>query len=211
MSVPYASTIQGAAATNGLPPSLLAALLDQESTFNPSAINNNANGSVDRGIAQINNAAHPNVTDAQAMNPTFSIGWAAAYLSSLVKSCGSVTGGLSKYNTGHCNSQTGQQYASSVLARVPLYTSLDQSTSGTSNQMSEAATVANTANVTTATVSTGTVSSLESTLLNIGTKTQTGLLHPLGTAQVVLQYGAGILVGILLIAAGIFIAAKERS
>lgn len=209
-AIPYASTIQGAAAANGLQPSLLAALLDQESSFNPAAIGHNANGTIDQGIAQINSGAHPNVTSAQAMDPTFSIGWAGAYLASLIKACGSVQGGLSKYNTGQCNSQTGQQYAASVLSRVPMYTALDQASSATANQAAEAATAASTSTVVTPATTPSSGSTLETALLNLGTSTQTGVLHPVGTAQVVLQYGAGILVGIILIAAGIYIAAKGR-
>ena len=43
-----------------------------ESSLNPLAVNINKDGSKDRGIFQINNVYHPEVTDTQAFDPEFS-------------------------------------------------------------------------------------------------------------------------------------------
>lgn len=109
---------QQAGATKGLPTGLLAGLIEIESGGNPNITHDNAH-SIDRGIAQINNVAHPDVTNAQAYNPSFAIPWAANELSGLIGKCGSVVGGLEAYNSGRCSGDTG--YASAVLAAAKRY------------------------------------------------------------------------------------------
>ncbi|MGI8482983.1 MAG: transglycosylase SLT domain-containing protein [Thermomicrobiales bacterium] len=47
-----------------------------ESNFRPDATGHNPNGSTDRGVFQINNFAHPNVSNAQAYDPDFNISYA---------------------------------------------------------------------------------------------------------------------------------------
>ena len=201
MNVPYAAEIQTASQNAGVPASILAGLLAQESSFNPTAKHVNPSGSVDRGIAQINNVAHPSVTNAQAYNPTYAISWAANYLSSLINKCGSVTGGLSAYNTGSCSNTNGIKYAQQVLSLSQEYTSLNSTTSTTSNQLVEGVDVANT--------NTHSGKTLED-LLTQKSSTSTGILHPVGTAEVILEYAAGIIAGLLLIGVGIWIAARRN-
>jgi len=61
------------AETAGIPRSQLAtavAIAMAESGFNPNATNVNTNGSTDRGLWQINNFAHPDVSDACAFDPS---------------------------------------------------------------------------------------------------------------------------------------------
>jgi len=65
--------IRAAATAAGIDPDLAVAVAKCESSLNPQAVNINADGSTDRGLYQINNKYHPEVTDAQAFNPTFSI------------------------------------------------------------------------------------------------------------------------------------------
>jgi hypothetical protein len=68
-----ATTVAALAKSAGVPADQLAiavAIAMAESGLNPSATNVNTNGSVDRGLWQINNAAHPDVTDSAAFNPT---------------------------------------------------------------------------------------------------------------------------------------------
>jgi len=108
-----------AGASHGLQTGLLEGLLETESGFNPGATGKNPGGSIDRGIAQINNQAQPQVSDAQAYNPTFAIDWAAQFLASKIRSCGSVVGGLEAYNSGQCQGDTG--YASKVLTAAQRY------------------------------------------------------------------------------------------
>ena len=112
----YSSIINNAANTENVPPQILTAVLQQESGLNPNATGKNTNGSIDRGIAQINNVAHPNVSNAQAYNPTFAIPWAAKYLSALHSKYGSWDAALQAYNSG---SPVGSPaYAASVLSKA---------------------------------------------------------------------------------------------
>ncbi len=97
---PYQQTIDQEAAKYGVPPSLLAGLLKTESDFNPNAQHINPSGSIDRGIGQINNVANPTVTNAQAYDPTFAIGWVAQHLAYLHSQTGSWTTAVGAYNAG---------------------------------------------------------------------------------------------------------------
>ena len=64
--------IRTIATQNGIDPDLAVRVAKCESNFNPKAININTDGSEDRGLFQINNKFHPEVTDAQAFDITFS-------------------------------------------------------------------------------------------------------------------------------------------
>lgn len=132
-SVPpaYVPIIQQSATQNGIQPSLLASLLNQESGFNYNArnVDKSASGtSVDQGIAQINSAAYPDVTTAQADNPYVAIPMAAGILAAHLKSCKTVTGALEAYNSGQCSGDSG--YSSAILANQSAYASLDTTSGG---------------------------------------------------------------------------------
>jgi len=79
----FVSIIKESAIMRRVPGMLLAALLYHESDFDPNARSENPDGSVDRGIAQINNKAWPDVSDAQAYDPKFAIPWCAQRLQTL--------------------------------------------------------------------------------------------------------------------------------
>lgn len=103
----YTDLIANSAKENNIHPAILASLLFSESGFRPNAINYNRdiNGQVvannyDRGIAQINSVAHPDVTDDQAYDPSFAIPYAARLLSSYIKQTGSAKLGIAAYNLG---------------------------------------------------------------------------------------------------------------
>lgn len=99
-------TIIDAARQYGIHPALLAAVLFQESGISPNAKdipNYNKKGKIisyDRGIAQINNVAHPEVSRQQAKDPNFAIPFAAKLLSDYIKQVGSVKHGVAAYNVG---------------------------------------------------------------------------------------------------------------
>lgn len=93
-----ANLIQSAAMEYGINPSLLAAVLFQESRFNPQAVG--ASDPNDIGIAQINMLAHPQVTRDQAFDPTFAIPYAAQLLSGNIEHFGDVNRGVAAYNVG---------------------------------------------------------------------------------------------------------------
>ena len=67
-----ATAVAALANAAGVPVDQLAtavAIAMAESGLNPNATNVNTDGSVDRGLWQINNAAHPDVSDSSAFNP----------------------------------------------------------------------------------------------------------------------------------------------
>jgi len=96
----YQWPIKKASMDHYVPYNLLASLLYHESGFNPKCRSVNSDGSVDRGIAQINDRAHPEVSDAQAYDPIFAINWAASYLSNLHKKYNDWWRVLLAYNGG---------------------------------------------------------------------------------------------------------------
>lgn len=122
----YDALIKKSAESKGIPPYVLWGLLSQESGFNPTSrgYNKDSQGnvvSVDRGIAQINSAAHPDVSDAEADDPSFAIPWAAGYLAALSRTYGGdVIKYLTAYNAGHwsANLESSLGYARKVLQKA---------------------------------------------------------------------------------------------
>jgi len=86
-------------------PAVLASLIFSESGFNPQAINTGVNDYGqswrDRGIAQINDLAHPDVTDTQAFDPGFAIPYSARLLDQYRKQMDNdLTTGIAAYRVG---------------------------------------------------------------------------------------------------------------
>ncbi len=79
----------------GLDPSILAAILWNESGYNPRALNDE-----DRGIAQINRRAFPNITDAQAYDPHFAIPFMARTIKGYLDKTGDLHTAIAAYNVG---------------------------------------------------------------------------------------------------------------
>lgn len=96
----YSQTILEASKRYGVRPQVLASLLFSESGFNPKAINANDPSSIDRGIAQINTKAYPNISDEQAYDPNFAIDFAARTLSENQKHFGDINRAIAAYNVG---------------------------------------------------------------------------------------------------------------
>jgi hypothetical protein len=91
----YISTIESAATANGIPSSLLAALLSQESGFNPAAVSSAGA----QGIAQF----MPSTAAGMGINssdPTQSIDAAAKLIASYASDFGSYSDALAAYNAG---------------------------------------------------------------------------------------------------------------
>lgn len=107
--------IYNAAQQYGVNPAILASLLFSEHGLiadNNKTFNRDPNtgaiipGNYDRGIAQINAKAHPEITDEQAFDPNFAIPWAAKTLSGHIKNLGGdINRGIAAYNVGEGGAQ----------------------------------------------------------------------------------------------------------
>jgi hypothetical protein len=91
----YVSTVEQAASANGIPPSLLAGLIQQESGFNPSAVSSAGA----EGIAQFMPATAAGM-GVNPYDPTSAINGAAAMLGSYTRQFGSYGDALAAYNAG---------------------------------------------------------------------------------------------------------------
>jgi len=67
-----AGIIRKVAADEGVDPDLAVRVAECESGLSPSAVNTNTDGSKDKGLFQINNKYHPEVSEADAFDPIFS-------------------------------------------------------------------------------------------------------------------------------------------
>jgi len=82
--------IEKIAKKNKVDVKLALAVAEAESGFNPAAVNTNTDGTRDRGLYQINEKWHPEVSDAQAFDPSY----AAQFFCDAVKA-----GNLSWWNS----------------------------------------------------------------------------------------------------------------
>ena len=73
----YQGKVRRMAQKYGLPPNILALVLQGESGWDKGAVGDNGTS---YGLAQIHLPAHPNVSQKQAMNPDFAIEWTARRL-----------------------------------------------------------------------------------------------------------------------------------
>lgn len=105
----------------GLPPSLVAAQIKQESGWNTSA-SNDKTPSRERsyGLGQINLNAHPGITKEQATNPIFAISFVADRLKKMIDKYG-VYEGIQAYNTpGAVGSDQLKKYANNIIGYAGL-------------------------------------------------------------------------------------------
>jgi hypothetical protein len=120
-----ASIVAESSKKNKIESSVIAAVLWQESGYNPKARNENKQDgkviSVDRGIAQINNKAYPNVTDEQADDPKFAIDFMGRELKKhLDYFDGDINKAIAAYNRGRTRveengiDELGQRYIDGV-------------------------------------------------------------------------------------------------
>ncbi|MBO5288586.1 MAG: transglycosylase SLT domain-containing protein [Spirochaetales bacterium] len=88
----------------GIDTSLLVALMKTESNFNPNAINYNYNGSVDRGLCQLNSKTFPNLSKKDFYDPETNIKTAAAFLRWCMENSNhNLVKALAYYNAGWGN------------------------------------------------------------------------------------------------------------
>lgn len=85
---------------NDIPVSLAFALAHTESNYRVTAVNSNVNGSIDRGLFQLNNNSFPNVEEADFFNPKVSAHYGLAHLRYCMKTAGNEIAALAMYNAG---------------------------------------------------------------------------------------------------------------
>lgn len=121
---PYDALIHQAAIDAGLDPVVFRRLIGSESSFNPAAMGPaDARGIVRGvGIAQINPTAHRDVTQAQMLDPTFAVPWAAKYFKSW----------LDKRNGDYAEALYGYKGASTDQGRASMAGPINDILAGTS-------------------------------------------------------------------------------
>lgn len=93
-----------AARKYGVPPGLFRRLIQQESGWNPDA--HNPLGAT--GLVQIHLPSHPDISEEQARNPAFALGWGARYLATQKQRFGRWDLALAAYNAGPGNVDNGR-------------------------------------------------------------------------------------------------------
>jgi len=90
-----------------IPNDLVGKLLDLESSWDPGATNGPyADGSLDRGLAEINSVQRPDVTEEEAFDPAFSIPYAARGLRNAYNTLGEWDGAVGAHNVGTGGART---------------------------------------------------------------------------------------------------------
>lgn len=101
----------------GIPTEVLSSQINHESGFQniDSQPNADASKSYDRGIAQINNYWHPEISDAQAHDTNFALDWMARTMAEKKNRLGDWGKALSEYNTGNPNDGFKNGYVNKIL------------------------------------------------------------------------------------------------
>jgi hypothetical protein len=118
-----ADTILKEAVQLAIPPSLAFALCWQESRFDPFAVNpHNRDGSVDRGLFQLNSNSFPRLSEGDFFIPQINAQYGMSHLRMCLDTGGSEVAALAIYNAGSGRVQTGGtprqtlDYVAKVLA-----------------------------------------------------------------------------------------------
>jgi soluble lytic murein transglycosylase-like protein len=94
------SAILEYADANDIPPSLAFALAYTESRYKPSAVNRNVNGTIDRGLFQLNSASFPRLTEAEFFDPKTSARYGLAHFKYCLTVAENEVAALAMYNAG---------------------------------------------------------------------------------------------------------------
>jgi hypothetical protein len=94
------SAILEYADANDISPSLAFALAYTESRYKPTAVNRNANGTIDRGLFQLNSASFPRLTEADFFNPKTSARYGLSHLKYCLSVAENEVAALAMYNAG---------------------------------------------------------------------------------------------------------------
>lgn len=108
----YVQAAYNAAVAAGINPYVFLGMIQQESSFNPSAVSSKGC----QGIAQICDAVPFSPLDVSA-----SLQYAAQRIANSLKTCGSYAGALAQYNSGQCNGVTDPGYVSSIFSNAQTW------------------------------------------------------------------------------------------
>ncbi len=95
-----ALAVLDAASQFNVSPSLAFALAYTESKYKPDATHTNVNGSIDRGLFQLNSYSFPNLTEEQFFDAATSAYYGMSHLSYCLEVSSTQIAGLAKYNAG---------------------------------------------------------------------------------------------------------------
>lgn len=95
-----AQAILNAADENNIPLALAFALAHTESNFKTTALHKNTNGSIDRGLFQLNNESFPRLEESDFYDPKISAKYGLAHLKFCLSSAGNEIAALAMYNAG---------------------------------------------------------------------------------------------------------------
>ncbi len=109
-----ALAILDAASQFNLSPSLAFALAYTESKYAPDATHENVNGSIDRGLFQLNSYSFPKLTEAEFFDATTSAYYGLSHLNYCLEASSSPIAGLAMYNAGR-NKVNGDRTPQSTL------------------------------------------------------------------------------------------------
>jgi hypothetical protein len=117
-----AAIVLAEAAANDIPPALAFALCWEESRYTVRAVSaKNMNGSIDRGLFQLNNLSFPQLKEADFFNPETNARYGMRHLRWCLDTAGSEIAGLAMYNAGATRVQSNNtpkrtlDYASRIL------------------------------------------------------------------------------------------------
>ncbi|OHD77528.1 MAG: hypothetical protein A3J97_07385 [Spirochaetes bacterium RIFOXYC1_FULL_54_7] len=99
-SAEISEIILDASTERNLPPSLVFALVNEESRFNPRAINRNST-TVDRGLFQLNSASFPKLGVEDFYDPRINARYGTAHLAYCLEEGGNEVAALAVYNAGY--------------------------------------------------------------------------------------------------------------
>jgi soluble lytic murein transglycosylase-like protein len=118
-----AALILGNAAQYDIAPALAFALCWEESRYYKYAVNQNINGSVDRGLFQLNSQSFPELSVEDFFNPEINVRYAMAHLRWCLDRGGSELSGLAMYNvgTGRVNRGGAPKTTLNYISRIISY------------------------------------------------------------------------------------------
>lgn len=108
---------------NDISLSLAFALAHTESEFKPRAVNTNKNGSIDRGLFQLNNKSFPNLKEEDFFNPEVSAKYGMSHLRYCLDAAGNEIAALAMYNagTGKVRNNATPQITLNYVSKIDSY------------------------------------------------------------------------------------------